>query len=339
MIHINNIRRKAEQALPNTAYQNSADSPTVRGYTDWSVFEGVLPADRYSRGEVVGVRSTAAIPSFDFAPSSHRALAHHFSRLPSFFAWDGSPHVVSKSTSGHTAHHFFLPVSCGSELFLEDIALKSSKTLTIDVFVEDGGSLHLLHLLNGTYPQYTHVRIHLGAGSSFSGHLAVIGSNAHINYEAFLYGKQASFSLSGLSITGRSDVVTDAILRSENGTVNVKHLLLSSPRDFLAHRGVVRVEPSSSGALVDMDSSFITSGGFVAVVPQLEILTDNVRAASHRARDIGLDDERVFYMRSRGLSGEDVFRTYVEHLARELLGELSSNEKASEYIRSFSGSL
>lgn len=339
MIHIDDVRRNAVSALPRTVYQSYGDSPTIKAYTNWSIFEDALSRDDYSIGEVIGAHPVDAIPSLTFDPASNRALAHHFSKLPSFLLWDGSEHVLSRSSQTHAAQHIIFCIQEDSSVFLEDIADLSSKSLTVDVLVRPGVSLRLEHLVRGNHPQYTHIRIHLGKGSSFSGNLAVIGSNIHVHYEAFLNGHFASFALSGASITGRSDVITDAFARSESNTASVRHLLLSSPGDFLVHRGVLRVENQSSGALVDMDSAFLATGGFVAAVPQLEVLTDNVRGASHRARDLGLGEEQVFYMLSRGLRADEIMDVYVTGLVENLLGKLGKNENIRSAIKLFSESL
>lgn len=338
MIRIDDVRKAALSALPDTVYQPYGDSPTVRAYTDWSMFEGAFSRGGVSPGTVKGARPAGAVPSFSFDPGSNRALAHHFSKLPSFLLWDGSGYVLSGSSRAHTTQHFFFCVEKGSEVLLEDLADTSSKSLTADVFVRPGASLRLQHIVRGSHPQYTHLRVHLGAGASLSVNLAVIGSNAHVRYEVFLNGPSASFELSGASITGRSDVITDAFVRSESNTASVRYLLLSSPGDFLVHRGVLRVEHRSSMALVDMDSAFLTAGGFVAAVPQLEVLTDDVRGASHRARDIGLDDERVFYLLSRGLGVEEAVEMYLKDVVGDLLGELAGEETVVSALRSFSGS-
>jgi len=333
------LRREAERALPDTVYQRYGDSPTVKSYTDWSVFERVLSARNYSPGEVAGASPVDSLPRFSFDPSSHRALAYHFSRLPAFFSWDGSPRVVSASRYGHSAQHFYVHVRGKRELVLEDVAAVSSKTLTLDVFIEEGGALLLNHFLHGGHPQYTHLRVHLGRGASFTGRLAVLGRNAHVRYDVFLHRRGADFSLSGLSVTGRSDVVTNATVCSERSSVNVRHLLLSSPGDFLVHRGVLRVDRPASAAAVEMDSAFITSGGFVAAVPQLEVLTDRVRRATHKVRDAGLSTEQLFYMLSRGISEETAWALYVERFAETLLGEMCRDGRVVSALRSFSKTL
>src|SRR3546814_7188786 len=59
--------------------------------------------------------------------------------------------------------------------------------------------------------------------------------------------------------------------------------------------------------------------------PQLEIFADDVRC-THGATSGHLDDEAVFYLRSRGLSEKDAKRMVLRAYAEEVIDKLQINE-------------
>ncbi|NPA77095.1 MAG: hypothetical protein GXN93_05070 [Candidatus Diapherotrites archaeon] len=338
MIRLDDVRERARAVLPSTAYQPYSDSPTIRSYTNWDAFEDAFSADHWTVGRVSGATPTDAIPSLSFDPSSNRALAHHFARLPSFHLWDGSDTVALEASGNHTAQHVVFCIREDASILLKDIA-PYSKSATLDVLVRPGVSADLSLLVQGAAVQYVHLRVHLGASSSFSSRLAVVGKNTHVHYEVFLNGEGASVDVSGGSVGGRSDVITDVFTRSSNNRAYVRHVLFSAPGDFLVHRGVIRVERGAVAADVDMDSAFLTTGGLAVSVPQLEILTDDVSHAAHRSRDLSPSSEQLFYAQTRGVRSAEFMQMYVDSILRSRVGSLADEDIVISAIKSFSESL
>ncbi len=338
MLRLDDIRKRAADVLPTTTYQPYGDSPTIRSYTRWELFEDAFSGDAWDRGKVIGAVPVDAIPSFSFDPSRSRALAHHFSKLPAIYTWDGSKELLLESGEGHTAQHILFCVRNDAKIYIRDVS-RNSKSATLDILVRPGVSADISLLVSGSAPQYLHIRVHLGRESRFTSRLAVIGQDAHVHYEVFLNGERASTDISGGSIGGRSDVVTDVFAGSKSNRAFVRHLIFSSPGDFLAHRGVIRVERASSGAEVDMDSAFLTTGGLAVSVPQLEILTDDVVHAAHRSRDLSPDDEQVFYAQTRGLSSDAFLELYVKELLRSRVASLADAPEVQNAVKSFSESI
>ncbi len=338
MIRLDDIRKRAQAALPNTAFQPHGDSPTIKSYTDWSAFEKAMSLP-VSYGVFSGVNPTDVLASISFDPAANRMLAHHFANIISFFLAD-SDHITLSSEKDHFAlQHVLLCVRNDGTIRIDDLAESGPKSATIDVLVHPGVSSSLLLRVSGDFPQHLHIRYHLGDSSSVDVSSVVIGKNAHVHHEFFLNGSGASVRYRGASIRGRSDVVTDAFVRGSDNFARVSHALFSAKSDFLVHRGVIRVERQSSGANVDMDSAFYTVGGLAVNVPMLEVLTSDVSRASHRARDLALDSERLFYLQTRGLSLSSAEELYVSSIMRSFAGDLATRDFVKDAIRSFAESL
>ncbi len=338
MISLEDIRRRAANVLPSTVFQRYGDSPTIRSYTDWSVFEDAFKLPP-SAGAVSGADPVDVLPSFSFDPSASRMLAHHFANLLSAFSANGGTITLRSDRGALTLQHVILCVHGDKAVNLRDVAGDGPKSATVDVLVSPGAALNLRLALFGEHPQYLHLRYHLGDRSRVSVRAAVVGNNAHVHHEFFLNGAKSVLRYTGASLRGRSDVITDVYVRGREDFAHVSHALFSAPSDFLVHRGLLRVDRGSSMADADMDSAFYTTGGLAISVPALEVLTDNVVRASHRSRDLSLGDEQVFYLRSRGLSGADVLDVYVSSLLEHYLGDLVSDGAVRSAVRSFSESI
>ncbi len=339
MISLDDLRRRAADALPHALFQPYGDSPTIRSYTDWSVFEklfGLPPAEP----EVSGATTSNSIPSVSFDPAAHRMLAFHFSRLQAFHVVGGSELYVRSIPDYFSHAHALLCVRDDRELFLDFSAADGPASLTLDVLVRPGAHVDLNILVRGVHPQFLHARYNLGGDTSISIRSAVLGQNAHVHHEFFQNGEGSRVDYSGASIGGRSDVVTDAAVYGVGSFNRTAHAVFSAPGDFVVHRGVLRVLRSATGADVDMDSAFLTTGGLAASVPMLEVLTGNVRRASHRSRDLSMGDEQIFYLQSRGLSPSEAVELYVAEIVKERLGDrLFSSDSVVRAVRSFSESL
>ncbi len=338
MITLEDIRRKARAALPDAVFQQYGDSPTIKSYTDWSAFEAAMDLP-VSSGGVSGARPVDALASISFDPSVSRMLAYHFSNLPSFFLASSDSLVLSSDRDRFALQHVLFCVRENGTIRIDDLAEGGPKSATIDVLVHPGVTASLLLRVSGNHPQHVHVRYHLGNGSSLDVSSVVIAQNAHVHHEFFLNGARASLCYSGASVRGRSDVITDAYIRGSDNFARISHALFSADGDFLVHRGVIRVERQSSGADVDMDSAFYTIGGLAVNVPMLEVLTSDVSRASHRARDLALDPERLFYIQTRGLSLSAAEELYVSSIMRSFAGDLAAEDFVKAAIRSFAGSL
>ena len=338
MIRVEDIRKRAASVLPETGFQRYGDSPTIRSYTDWSAFEDAMRLS-VSSGFVSGVVRRDTLTSFSFDPSQNRMLAYHFANLPAAFIANDDTVVLRSEADVFALQHVLFCVNGEENITIHDFASDGPKSTTLDVLVHPGASLRLKILVSGAFPQYLHARYHLGSGSTLSIQSVVLSGNARVHHEFFLNGSSSSLRYTGASIRGRSDVITDAFVRGSNNTARLSHALFSAEGDFLVHRGVIRVERTSTGTDADMDSAFYTTGGLAVSVPTLEVLTDDVRRASHRSRDLSLGEEQMLYLRARGLSESEILDLYVSSLLEHYAGNLKDEKTVRSAIRAFSESI
>jgi len=105
------------------------------------------------------------------------------------------------------------------------------------------------------------------------------------------------------------------------GEVNVKGVLRGRSR--AAFWGLIRVEPEAKGANAFQSerSLILEDGARSNAIPSLEIETDDVRC-THAASASQIDEEQLFYLRSRGLREEEAKKVVVEGFFEPLIEKI-----------------
>ncbi len=317
MISVEEIRERAKQILPQTVYRQYADSPTIREYTRWDVFDAAFSAPA---GDVSleGLAPARAVPHFSFNPAEHRALARHFSVLRGAYI-PVSGRISTDARSGHAAIHVFYCAAKDGVLWIDDLATMGSKSVTYDVFVRDGVSIRLVHVLRSEHPHYVRLRLHAGPSSSVELALAAEGGEAHVHYEVFAeHGAKAL--VTSLLLGGRVDLIVDGVA-GRSSVIRSSSFLLSDGGSFLVSRGLMRVPTGAVDAEASTDVAYLSSGGLAIAVPELSVDEPAVRAARHGVRNIAPSSEMLFYLASRGISPEDSVRMYLYGILAAALPE------------------
>ena len=96
--------------------------------------------------------------------------------------------------------------------------------------------------------------------------------------------------------------------------------------------GLIRMKPGSHGAQGDLNehSLLLSSGAKIEAVPALEIEHDDVQA-SHAATLEKVDEEKLFYLLSRGLTEAAAMELLVEGFLRDALEFLPLEQREDLY--------
>lgn len=146
------------------------------------------------------------------------------------------------------------------------------------------------------------------------------------NLEIFQTGEQTETTLNGLTmIAGQqlADTHSAIALNHPYGTSRQLHKCIVADRAHAVFNGKVFVpkvaQLTNAGQL--NRNLLLSPKARVDTKPQLEIIADNVKC-SHGATVSQLDDEEVFYLRSRGLDEADARNLLINAFAAEVINQL-----------------
>ena len=174
-------------------------------------------------------------------------------------------------------------------------------------------------------PRSYHVgatQIHLSRNSTLSSHtISIGGALVRNNITAVLDGEGAQCTLNGLYLTcGREHV--DNHLRVEHAKPHCdsreffKGVLDDKSRAVFTGRIIVHPDAQKTDAKQTNMNLLLAEGARVDTKPQLEIFANDVKC-THGATIGQLDDEAIFYLRSRGLTEETARGVLIHAFAGE----------------------
>lgn len=347
-------------------YQAIKDSPTVKYYTDWKQFEKKLDAPPATIYDIIKIKNTANLDCIvDIARKTvlkgrktcitesviHEPKGNRYNSEGLFHIHQertngksieiklegGKYLVLIPGGNGYTGYNLMIKVEQGeSDLYIVDTGLEDGiKTIYKEINVAENAKLNLYELsVHRGQPVYSYT-------------LAVLSKNAEL---ALRYSGQAGkMTRSRTDIilaedkakvdarigyiadnAGKGDIIVDVlhIAPETESLVESRGLVFSGSQ--LAMRGTARVYETAKNSSTKVEVHTITLDNTAKgySVPMLEIFTGNVREASHSASVTSIDRERIFYLKSRGLSWNDI-----KVLMKKSVLEFSDTfEKVSSYI-------
>lgn len=153
-------------------------------------------------------------------------------------------------------------------------------------------------------------------------------------------GKQTQTNLYGLSLAQGDqtiDLHSKVDLHYPNGTVEQLQKCILADRSQCVFNGKISVpQPAQMTNASQLNRNLIlSSGAKINTKPELEITADNVKC-SHGATVSQLEDEELFYLRSRGLTLANCRRLLVEAFAAEIINKIpyrSLRQKLTDHIK------
>ncbi len=192
--------------------------------------------------------------------------------------------------------------------------------------------------------QVNHTRLQRGSGSAFhigknavfqarnsryTCHAISLGSKlSRHNLEVYQRGEGTETTLNGLTLIGSqqlADTHSSMMLNHQHGTFNQVHKCIIDDKAHGIFNGKVFVPQTAQFTNANQLSRnlLLSSKGRIDTKPQLEIVADNVKC-SHGATVSQLEEDEVFYLRSRGLSEQMSRHLLIDAFAAEILGNLPS---------------
>ena len=236
--------------------------------------------------------------------------------------------------------HHVIRIEAGAELtLLENGPAAARLNMVTEVDIADGGSFHHVRTQGRDHERrgHTHLFARLGAGSQLrSFTLTVNGALTRNESVIELTGDAGLAHVAGAAVGDgafhHDDTVfiTHDALDCESRQVFKKVLRNGATGVFqgkiLVKEGAQKTDgyQISQALLLDGDSQFLAK-------PELEIYADDV-ACSHGSTSGAIDEEALFYLRSRGVARADAEDMLVLAFLAEAIDEIERREIADELL-------
>ena len=174
-------------------------------------------------------------------------------------------------------------------------------------------------------------QIHLAAASRYSGQTVSLGGAlARTDINVVLDGEGATASLDGLYLVdGAQQADTHLTVRHAQPNCEshqlYKGILAGSSRAVFNGRIIVDQDAQKTNANQANRNLLLSDGATVHSNPQLEIFADDVRC-THGSTVGRLDEEAIFYLRSRGIARDGAIRLLTLAFAGEVLERVPVDE-------------
>jgi Fe-S cluster assembly scaffold protein SufB len=215
-------------------------------------------------------------------------------------------------------HHLLIKVGNGvkGEILVVDHAGPSEglKTLVVEGIIGKGSKVRVesIHIHSPKHATYSQLMFKVGERSEVKARCLVIGgamSRLQVDYVLEGYGSNADLKASGLARRGtKTDMILNVINVGERttGFTGSRGVVLSG--GYLALRGLAKITQTAKWASSEVESKITILGDDAKgyAVPILEIFSGDVTKAAHSAAVSNILEDHIFYLKSRGLSQDEI---------------------------------
>lgn len=107
--------------------------------------------------------------------------------------------------------------------------------------------------------------------------------------------------------------------------IKVRHLLDDKSRAVFEAKTIIQDEAIHSKAFQDSKTILLSDDAIIKASPHLEILTDELQA-SHGAVTGGLDEDAIYYLRSRGIDEQSAKNILIDAFSRYTIENIKDKE-------------
>ncbi len=283
------------------------------------ILRGVAPED------LEGVENLIGLKPFEKLPEESKLMALHKLRWFAGLMIHGFPSrivkepvvIASLGGDGYVGHHILVKTGYSNELtvVVVDLAhgVNGLKTLVLEGEVGDFSRLNLVTVsVHGIdTPVFFLKNLEVGSKATLNISSIVLGGEmTHFREDTILRGEFSELRsvVGAVTLRSKADVITNVIHLGRRSVSDIKFRGVSLREGYLVHRGVARVTPEARVSSTSIESRVATlskdSKGYS--VPMLELQTGDIEMGRHSAAVVSLAEEQMFYLRSRGLSEEDI---------------------------------
>ncbi len=200
-----------------------------------------------------------------------------------------------------------------------------------EVTLEPGAAVDLVLLQRENADSFhvSNLEVRIARDARFAAHTLTLGGGFVRNdLNAVLEDEGASLRLDGLTVAGGKQLVdnhtvVDHALPHGESRQRYKSVLGGEARGIFRGRVIVRPDAQKTVASQSSANILLSEGAEIDAKPQLEIWADDVKC-SHGASIGRLDEDALFYLRSRGIAVARARDLLVQGFASEVLASLPS---------------
>ncbi|MGO2336600.1 Fe-S cluster assembly protein SufD [Providencia sp.] len=226
----------------------------------------------------------------------------------------------------------------------------NSKAQVIEHFVSLNENTHMtggrLTVEVGDNAQFDHYKLNIENGQSqhFAHNDIIVGRDCQVKSTSFLLGSLLSRSHTSARLDGEnSELELNSLLLPKGNEIADTRTYLEHNKDHCNSRqshkviamdsskavfnGMIKVAPAALKTDGQMSNNTLLLGekAEIDTKPQLEIYADDVKCG-HGATVGRIDDEQLFYLRSRGIDGKSAKHMIIIAFAAELTESIASEE-------------
>ncbi len=282
-----------------------------------------------------------------------------FPELNASFLQDGAFILIRKNAVLERPVHILYVTSANEEIAIQPrnlfILEDNAQASLIENYESVSDSVYLTNAVSevhlGKNANLTHVRIQnenlksyhislseaaLGTNSVYTYYNIDFGSSiARNNFHARFVGEDAECNLNGLYLTSDGQLMDnhtliDHALPNCRSNELYKGVLDGKSRGVFNGKVMVRRDAQKTNAFQANKNILLSDQAIVDTKPQLEIFADDVKC-SHGATIGQLDEEALFYLRSRGLSLEQAKSTMIFAFAKNVVEKIK-HQQVLDYL-------
>ncbi|ALM75586.1 SufD family Fe-S cluster assembly protein [Thermococcus barophilus] len=342
------------EALERLTYQKYGDSPTIKSYTKWKLFEenSPLKLPTEAKGGEVPIKGHIVLSGSDVEfslpggvelsegtlglsqPEESRILGFHFYALRKAYRLRITRDLVEPlvivshlSANAFISHHISIEAeNVKVPIIIYDMAEEGTKSLVVELKAKNA---ELEVLTVGRHSSLSHylLRASLGGGTRVKAFTVIsAGEMSHHREDYSLEGAKSELILRGMPIAiGSSvDYLTNVLQYGERSKSETRVHGFSYENGWTVHRGVAKVfesaRNSSSGVVPQI--TIMDEGSLGVSVPMLEVDTGEIESAFHSSAVRQFDEDALFYLRSRGLDSDEAMSLFVHGIGEALSSHL-----------------
>lgn len=340
------LKAKAKELALRIPYQLIKDSPTVKYYTKWEVFDKCVESSNHakasinlpwiseydaviSNGELIkgqGLVNDEAAINIDVSES--RILARHVANLTKVYSLGitGNPGrsikialIYSGDANEMHSNHLVINVDRDSSanVILSIIGNGGCGTNVVEINASDGSTLNLLTYTTNINPSFNLIRVIEGVRANINAYSIIVnGEMTHHREDYVLQGEGGVANVNALEIglgNSRVDYMVNLIHVGRSTVSNSVTKAIALDSATVIHRGFGRITERGKWSYTNIEGKvFIGSSNAIGMsVPVIMVDTGDVNGARHSASDASIDENQELYLRMRGLSKDEAIKLIV----------------------------
>lgn len=236
---------------------------------------------------------------------------------------------------------FVIENNCDIKLVLCDHTLTTDKSLTntvTEIIIGENSNVEIYRIQNqsNNAAQISNIHIQQKANSSLIFNTVTLnGGFIRNNLNTTLTGENCKANLYGLYLTDRTQHIDNTTLIDHASPNCQSHELFKGILDEKAtgvFRGkiMVRKDAQKTDSYQKNNNLLLTDDANMTTMPQLEIYADDVKC-SHGATIGYLDQEEMFYLRSRGINRKEARYLLMNAFASEIINKIKVKPLRERY--------